>query len=163
MRNKKIAETAITSSLALILGYVESLIPLPFPVPGIKLGLSNLAVLYALYRLGTKSAFGICFIKVFLSSLLFSGFQTIYFSLAGGFLSLLAMLVLKKSSLFSVYAVSAVGGVCHNIGQLAAAIIILNTTAVLYYLPPLIISGLVTGILIGILCNLILKIVKRPV
>jgi heptaprenyl diphosphate synthase len=163
MNNKKIAQTAVIASLALVLGYIESLLPALLPVPGIKLGLSNLAVLFALYRTGTKSAWGIMIIKVLVSSLLFSGFQTFWYSAAGGVLSLLGMSLLKRFNILSVFGISAAGGILHNIGQLLSAAFILKTTSVFWYLPPLLISGTVTGFLIGAVCSLLLSYIKKQV
>lgn len=91
LTNKKLAETAAAAALALVLGYVETLIPLNLPMPGVKIGLSNLAVLFALYRVNKKSAFAVTCIKVIVSALLFSGVQSIIYSAAGGFLSLFVM------------------------------------------------------------------------
>ncbi len=160
MNNKMIAKTAITATLSFVLGYIESLFPLSFTIPGIKLGLSNLAIVYALYCIDTKTAWGISFIKVFLSSLLFSGFGAFLFSLFGAIFSLLVMTFSKKTNLFSLLGTSALGGVFHNTGQLLAAFIVLKTSAVAYYFAPLLLSGIITGVLIGTTCNLMIKHIK---
>ena len=159
MTNRKITETAALAAVSVVLGYVESLIPSAVPIPGIKLGLSNLAVLFALYRIDAKSASATVCIKIIVSALLFSGVQTIIYSAFGGFLSLLAMCAFKK--LFSVKYVSIIGGICHNIGQLAAAALVLKSTAVLWYLPYLLLGGALTGLLIGIVSELFLKMPKK--
>lgn len=159
MKNKRIAETAAAAALALVLGYVETLIPIPFPIPGIKLGLSNLCLLFVIYRLGAKTAWAVMLIKVILSALLISGFQAFWFSFAGGVFSMGTMIALKR--FFSVYGVSVLGGIMHNIGQLSAAALVMKTTAVFLYLPPLLISGAVCGILIGILCRLALAYIPK--
>ena len=159
LTNKKLAETAAAAALALVLGYVETLIPLNLPIPGVKIGLSNLAVLFALYRVNKKSALAVTCIKVIVSALLFSGVQSIIYSAAGGFLSLFVMCLLKN--ILSLKYVSIAGGICHNIGQLAAAIAVLKSLAAVWYLPYLILGGAVTGALIGIVCELILKNLRR--
>ena len=159
MKNKKITQTAAAAALAIVLGYVETLVPLPFPIPGIKLGLSNLCVLFVLYRFGHKTAWTVMIFKVILSSLLISGFQTFWFSIAGGVFSVGAMTALKK--VFSLYGVSILGGVMHNIGQLSAAAIVMKTPSVFLYLPPLLISGAVCGLLIGILCKMALEYIPK--
>lgn len=157
MTNKSIAEAAVISALALALGYAETLIALPFPIPGIRLGLSNLAILFALYRLNTKNAWQVMFLKVTLSSLLISGMQSFCFSACGGIFSLFIMTVLKKKNFFSIIGISAAGGIFHNIGQLFAASAVMKTFSVFFYLPPLLISGIITGVLIGAVCKLLLR------
>lgn len=155
MKNNYITFTALAATLALVLGYVEHLIPLPIPIPGVKLGLSNLAVLFMLYT-DRRAAWVVMFLKVLLSGLLFSGMSAFLFSCAGGILSLSAMHVLHTSGKFSVVGVSIAGGIFHNIGQILAAGLILRTGSVFYYLPFLIAAGLVTGIIIGVICKIIL-------
>lgn len=159
MTNKKITETAALAAAAVVLGYVETLIPLGIPIPGVKIGLSNFAVLFALYRIGAKNAAAVVCIKVIVTSLLFSGAGAIIYAGFGGFLSLFAMYVLKKH--ISVKFVSMAGGMFHNIGQLAAAAMVLKSFAAVWYLPYLLISGGVTGFLLGIGCEVLLKKLKR--
>lgn len=156
MKTKKIALCAILSALALVFGYVESLIPLPFPIPGIKLGLGNIVVLVSLYILGPKISFGIMLIKIFTSVLLFSPPSTLIYSLCGGILSFIVMLIMKKLD-FNTVTVSIGGGIFHNIGQLAAAIVILGGINLMYYLPMLIISGALCGLITGLANMEILK------
>ena len=158
LTNKKITETAAIAAAAVVLGYLESLIPLGIPIPGVKLGLSNLAVLFALYRVGAKNAAAAAAIKVIVSSLLFSGVSAGIYAGCGGFLSYFAMFFSKK--FFSPKFVSISGGIFHNIGQLAAAVIILKSSAALWYMPYLILSGAVTGFLVGIACEILLKKLK---
>lgn len=161
MNNKSISETAVISALALVLGYVETLISIPMPVPGMRLGLSNLAVLFALYRINTKSAWNVMFLKVTLSSLLISGMQSFWFSLSGGVFSIFVMSVLKKRNIFSPVGISTAGGIFHNIGQLIAASAVLKTISVCLYLPALLISGIITGIIIGIVCTLLIHYIPK--
>ena len=155
MKNKFITFTALAVALALVLGYVEHLIPLPIPIPGVKLGLSNLAVLFVLYY-DRRAAWVVMFLKVLLSALLFSGMSTFLFSCAGGILSLGIMHALYVSKKFSIIGVSIMGGVFHNLGQILAAALILHTINVFYYLPFLIIAGMATGCIIGIISKLVL-------
>lgn len=157
MKNKDIAKTAMALSLAIVLGYIESLFPLPVPIPGVKLGLSNLAIIYVLYRIGIKYAFITMLLKVTIVSILFSGFGTFFYSFMGGLLSLIAMIEIKKMKGFGISGVSAVGGVMHNVGQLIAASIILKSVSVFYYLPYLLISGMIFGLILGMLSKLLLK------
>ena len=149
MTNKKLAETAVLASLAIVFGYIETLIPIPIPIPGIKLGISNLAIMLVLFRIGKKSAFGVMLIKVTVSSVLFSGFTAFAYSLCGGLLSLAVMCLLKF--------VSAAGGIAHNLGQLFAACAVLKDWSVMVFIPYLLISGLITGVLIGVVCELFLR------
>lgn len=160
MKNNYITFTALAAALALVLGYVEHLIPLPIPIPGVKLGLSNLAVLFMLYT-DRRAAWVVMFLKVLLSGLLFSGMSAFLFSCAGGILSLAAMHTLHASGKFSVVGVSIAGGIFHNVGQILAAGLILHTGSVFYYLPFLIAAGLVTGIIIGIICKIVLARVHK--
>ena len=150
MRNKKIATSALMIALAMILSFVESQIPSFFPIPGIKLGLANIAVIFALYRLSIKDAIVVSLIRVVVVSTLFGTSLTLAYSLSGAVLSLLIMVLLKKSDRFSIVGVSVAGGISHNIGQIIMAIILMHNSVISYYLPFLIISGIVTGVVIGL-------------
>lgn len=160
MKNKSLANASLLAALAIILGYIESLIPISYTIPGIKIGISNVAVLIAIYKLNKKYALAIIFTKIIVTSLLFAGFQSFLYSLTGGVLSLIAMLISKKSGYFSPIGTSIFGGIFHNIGQLFAAAFILNTTSVFYYIPVLLLSGTICGALLGILCNLLIRYLK---
>ncbi len=153
----RLALLALLLALALILGWVESLIPLPILVPGFKLGLGNAAVLFALYAQGRRDAFVLLIMKVMLSSILFSGFSAFLYALAGGLLSYLVMALLVRREKSSVPFVSMTGAVCHNIGQVAAAALLLGTPHLVYVLALLLLCGLVTGSLTGLAASLILK------
>ncbi len=157
MNNKKIAKIAIFSTLAIVFGYIESLFPLPIPVYGAKVGISNIVILTSLYILTTPISFGIMLIKTFSSSLLFSGFSAFLYSVSGGFLSVITMSILKKTKKFSVVGISIAGGVTHNIGQLIVAAIFLKNINIFYYLPILIIIGIIAGAVIGIISDIITK------
>ena len=136
---------------ALILSYVESLIPMPISIPGMKLGLANLAVIICFYSVVKKEALLINILRIILAGFLFGSMYSILYSLAGGLLSFAIMAVAAKSGLFHITGVSILGGVFHNIGQLLAAYFVVKTVGLFYYFPFLIITGMVTGLLIGIL------------
>ena len=141
----------------MILSYFESLIPPIIPVPGIKIGLPNLIIVFVLYKLGTKYAFIVSVLRVFLVSLLFGSVLTLAYSMAGAVLSLLLMALFKKLSIFSETGVSIIGGVSHNAAQIIVACIIMETAQIVYYLPALIVSGVITGAVIGIGGGLLIK------
>ena len=160
MKIKDVALHGILLVLALILSYVEALLPLSFAIPGIKLGLPNIAVLFVLYRLGWKSACTVSLLRVVLSTLLFGNVMALFYSLAGALLSLTVMGLLKKSGKFSPTGVSVAGGVAHNAGQILVAMALLETAEIGYYLPVLCVSGTVAGILVGLTAALLLRRVK---
>ena len=145
------------TALAMILSYVESQIPAFVAVPGVKIGLTNIVVLAALYILGNKGAMAINFVRIAAVALLFGNAMSFAFSLAGGMLATIVMMLLKKTGKFSVTAVSVAGGLSHNIGQIIAAMVLLNTGAIFWYLPVLWISGMVSGFVIGIIGALVIK------
>lgn len=154
-RTKKIALGGILTALAMIFSYIESLIPIPLPVPlpvpGVKLGIANIAIISVLYLLGSGQALLVNLLRITLTAVLFGNFNSFLFSMAGGMLSLLVMVLLKKSGHFSIVGVSVAGGVFHNVGQITAAVFLMDTTAIYYYLPVLLIFGIVTGIIIGLM------------
>jgi len=155
MKTRKITVLAMAIALAMILSYVESLIPSP-GIPGVKMGLANIVVVFCLYRLGWKEAAGVSLLRVFLVSLLFGHAASLMYSAAGAVLSLLGMIVLKATNRLGCVAVSVIGGVLHNVGQILVAWALMGPNVV-YYLPVLIVSGTVTGVLIGVLAGLIVK------
>ena len=120
-RTKKLAFSAMFAALALIFSYVEVLIPIPVPIPGVKLGIANLVIIIALYRMGFKYAFSINCVRILIAGLLFSGVFGMIYSFAGGILSIIVMFLLKKTGWFSMVGVSMAGGVTHNLGQLICA------------------------------------------
>ena len=146
----KIAQYGLLIALAFIFSYVEALIPLPVPVPGIKLGLANLAVVLCLYRYGWKEALFLNGVRIALSAFLFGSMFTMLYSLAGAACAFAAMVLAKRRKLFSVIGVSVLGGVCHNLGQLAVAVAVLGGSWAGWYLPWLMLAGCVTGIFIGV-------------
>ena len=147
--NKKTAYLGVMLALALICSYVEVLIPFSIGIPGIKLGLANIVIVFALYSLGTKEAYIISIARVLISGFMFGNVMAIAYSFAGGMLSLTIMYLLKKTKLLSVISVSIAGGIAHNIGQ----IIIVSNYSVMYYIPVLMIAGFITGTLIGIVAQ----------
>ena len=157
VRTRLLAISAMFAALALIFSYVEVLIPIPVPVPGIKLGLANLVIIIALYRMDFRYAFTINMVRILAAGLLFSGVFGMIYSLAGGILSIAVMYLLYRTKLFSMVGVSMAGGVCHNLGQLITACILLSNTAIMSYFPVLLFSGLISGIAIGILAYVIEK------
>ena len=157
----RIAACGVLTALALIFSYIEFLVPLPIAIPGIKLGLANIACLVCLYALGEKCAFLINVTRIALAALLFGSVFSALYALAGGLVSFAAMALLKRTRLFSVCGVSMAGGVFHNLAQLAVAGFLVESAQVLYYFPVLLLSGMATGIGIGILATLILRSIAK--
>lgn len=157
MENKKTAYLGLFAAVAIIFGYVESLIPFFAGIAGIKLGLANLAVLFILEKYTWREAAFVSAIRIIVIGFLFGNMFTIIYSLAGAALSLTIMTLMKKISGFGILGISVAGGVSHNIGQLIVAALIVENTSLLYYAPLLLISGVVTGLLIGILTREVLK------
>jgi len=157
---QRVAISAVMVALALIFSYIEVLFPFNFGIPGIKLGLSNLIVLVALYSLGAGYAFTINMVRILIAGLLFGGVSGMLYSLAGGITSFIVMLLLKKTGLFSPVGISLAGGVIHNVGQLCIAAIVTETVKIFLYMPVLLISGMITGTLLGIAAVLILQRLK---
>ncbi len=163
MKTKKLTVLALTIAVAMILSYLESMIPAFVAIPGIKMGLANIAVVFALYKLGWKEAAGVSLLRVVLVSLLFGHLASFFYSFAGAVLSLLGMILLKKTERFSEVAVSVTGGVLHNVGQIAMACILLETDVVRFYLPFLILSGTLAGVVIGVAAAILVRRVKVEV
>lgn len=157
MYQKKTAYLGVFAAVAIIFGYVESLFPFFAGIPGIKLGLANLAVLFILEKYTWKEAALVSAVRILIIGFLFGNMFSILYSLAGAALSLAVMTLMKKRAGFSILGVSVSGGVSHNIGQLIIAALIVENTAFLYYAPVLIISGVITGLLIGLLTREVLK------
>ena len=149
MKASKVAQYGLIAALALVLSYLESLVP-SLGVPGVKLGLPNIAIVFALYRLGWRDACIISLVRVFLVFLLFGNGAGLAYSVVGAALSLALMGLLKKTGKFSSVGVSVAGGVAHNAGQILVAMALLETSRLAWYLPVLWVSGTVAGVLIGI-------------
>ena len=157
----RIAACGVLTALALIFSYIEFLVPLPIAIPGIKLGLANIVCLVCLYALGEKHAFLINVTRIALAALLFGSIFSALYALAGGVVSFAVMALLKRTKRFSVCGVSMAGGVFHNLAQLAVAGLLVESAQVFYYFPVLLLSGMATGIGIGILATLILRSIAR--
>lgn len=151
----------VFTALALILSYVEMLIPINFGIPGAKLGLANLIIVIVLYKTDWKEALLLSVVRIVLAGFIFGNMFSILYSLAGGGLSLAVQALLKRQGSFSVVGVSIAGGVSHNIGQLIVAMIVVETYQVGYYLPVLLIAGVLTGLLIGIISGEVLKRIRQ--
>lgn len=158
---KKIAYCSVLVALAMIFSYVEAILPINLGVPGVKLGVANLVIVTGLYYLRPGEVCLISFVRILLSSLLFGSGMSLAYSLAGGLLSFLVMLGLKRVKGFSVVGVSIAGGVAHNIGQIVVAAWVVQNRMILYYVPVLMIAGVITGMLMGILAARVLPLVKR--
>ena len=160
MKNRA-AYFGVFTALALIFSYVETLIPIQFGTPGIKLGLANLVIVIVLYKSGWKEALLLSVTRIILAGFIFGSMFSILYSLAGGVLSLCIMALLAKKGSFSVAGVSMAGGVSHNIGQLIVAMIVVETYQVGYYLPVLLVAGLITGAVIGAVAGEVLKRIRN--
>ncbi|MCI8821771.1 MAG: Gx transporter family protein [Lachnospiraceae bacterium] len=152
-KTEKTAQLGLLTALALIAGYIELLIPMPVGIPGVKPGLANLVVVWALYALGPYEALAVNGMRILLSGFLFGNLSMILYSLAGAAMSFVCMYLAKKSGAFTILGVSIVGGVTHNVGQLLVAMAVLETKSLIYYGPVLLAAGLVTGAVIGILAG----------
>ena len=161
MDYKKIPYYGLFAALAILMGYVEMLIPVPVPIPGVKLGLANVIIIIMMYFMDVKSAFFVSLIRVVLSGLLFAGFAGLLYSLSGAMLSFAVMALLKKTDKFSIVGVSIAGGVFHNVGQIIVAALAVENVNMAYYLPFLLVSGVVTGMFIGIVAKTALGYLKR--
>ena len=161
INTQKIAVCALLTAIALIFSYIESMLPIPFPVPGMRLGFANIAIIAVLYLYGFKEALTVNVIRIILASLLFGNINSFFFSIAGGLASLCVMYLLKKTGKFSVIAVSGVGGVVHNIAQIFISIWVLGSPAIGYLMPIFIILGVVTGIICGIVAKIFLYHIKK--
>lgn len=158
---KKLVTLSALIAVAMILSYIESLIPAFVAVPGVKMGLSNIATVFTLYALGWPYAIIVSIIRVFLSALLFGNVTSLIYSLAGATLALASMILLKKLDKFSSVGVSVVGGLFHNVGQITAACLVMETTAISLYLIPLTISGTIAGVVIGLIAGNLVNRIKK--
>ena len=156
MSTKKLTALALLTTTAMILSYVESLLP-SVGVPGVKLGLANIAVIFALFRLGGKSALAVSLVRVFMVTMLFGSMSALLYSLAGAALSLGVMALLRRTDRFSTVGVSVAGGVAHNAGQILMAMLLLGTARLAYYYPILVISGVAGGIFTGLAAALLIR------
>ena len=152
---RRLTTLALIVSFAMVLAFVEA--RLPEFAPGVKIGLANIAIIFALYKMGAKEAVIVSFVRIVLVSMLFGHMQKFFFSLAGAVLSLAIMILLKKLTRAPEMVVSIAGGVMHNVGQIIAAIVFLGSFAVAYYLPLLVLSGSIAGVVVGVASALLIK------
>lgn len=156
--NKKsvwVAKYGMLIALAFIFSYLEAMIPIPVPIPGIKLGLANLVIIVGLYTVGISGTIVVSLIRIVLVGLTFGNLFSMVYSLAGGALSLLLMVMCKKANWFSQTGISIIGGIGHNVGQLSIAALVVQTSGVFYYMPALLVAGVVSGAVIGLLGGMV--------
>lgn len=158
-KTKRLTTLALLAAAAFVLSWLDSLIPVSGVLPGAKLGLANLCVLSGLYLLGAGPAAVLCLLKILLSTFLFGNAFSFFYALAGGVLSYLVMVLLKERC--SVVFVSVMGGMFHNIGQLAVAAVILQTAGLLSYLPVLLLCGIGAGCAIGVSGGILMRRCKQ--
>jgi len=159
-KGKRVAVCGVLTTVALIFSYIEALIPIPIGIPGVKLGIANIAIIAVIYIVGDTEAIIVNLLRIVLTGILFGNFYSFLFSLVGGMLSVILMILVKKIKKLSMVGVSMIGGVAHNVGQIVAAVFLMDNTAIAYYLPVLIIAGVVTGIVIGYVGQLVTKRVE---
>lgn len=152
---RKMCYLALFCAIAIILSYIETLIPFQFGIPGAKIGLANITTIIILFCFGFKEAFIVMLLRVFIVGATFTNLYMMLYSLAGGIISLAMMALFYKTHLFSNYIVSIIGGIFHNVGQLLVAMFFFNTTTFLYYLPYLLLIGSLSGAVIGIVAQII--------
>lgn len=146
---RRIARYALLTALAMVLSWLEAMVPASAAVPGMKLGLTNLVVIFALYRMGLRDAAAISLVRVALVSMTFGSAYSFAYSLAGAALSLAVMAVLQRTGRFSILGVSVAGGVCHNLAQILVAMAVLGSGHIAWYLPALLVSGVLAGAAVG--------------
>lgn len=157
-RIRRLCFLGLAVGVALVLSYLEAILPpLYAAVPGVKLGLANVAILFVLYRYGIGQAAAVSFVRLFLVALLFGNAMTLMYSAAGAVLSLAVMWLLQKTALFSMVGVSVAGGVFHNVGQIAVAMAVLRTAEIGYYMIVLAVTGTLAGVFVGLLGGILLK------
>lgn len=157
MKTRNLSQFGLLIALAFLLSYIESLLPLPMIVPGMKVGLANIVIIFTLYILGLKEAIVLSVFRLILVAFTFGNLYSMLYSLAGAILSLLIMILLKKTKGFSTIGVSIAGAVMHNIGQIFVAMVVIDTVNILYILPILSITAIIAGCVIGILAAILIK------
>ncbi len=158
--SKRVARYALLTALAMALSWLESMVPLSMAAPGMKLGLTNIVVVFALYRMSLRDAAALSLVRVLLVSMTFGNAYSFAYSLAGAVLSLAVMAGLKRTGKFSILGVSIAGGVGHNLGQIAVAMAVLGTEQLVWYLPVLLVSGTLAGAAVGAAGGLVTARVK---
>ncbi len=160
-RTERIAIVGVLAAFGAILSYIEAVLSFSTGIPGMKIGLANIAVIVALYMYGTREALCVNVVRIIVVGLLFGNGFSVMFSLAGALVSFIAMVLVKKLDLFSVIGVSTVGGVAHNLGQVVVAMLVVDSYSVIYYVPALFIAGIITGVVIGFVGRLLLRYVPK--
>ena len=155
-KTQKLAFLGLFAALAILMAYIEAILPIQLGIPGVKLGIPNIVIIFVLYVWNAKNAFAISLVRILVIGLLFGNLYSILFSLAGALVSFFLMLLLKKCK-FSRLTVSIVGGVSHNVAQLFVASMVVKVYSVLYFLPIMIGAGILAGTAIGILSSLMVK------
>lgn len=161
MSAKRIAKMSMLVALAIIFSYIEFLIPINLGVPGIKLGLANLVIVIALYTMNAMDVWLISILRILILGFMFGSGMSIIYSIAGAVLSLIVMCIIKRIKGFSIVGVSIAGGVCHNIGQILVAMLVVETIGILYYMPALLVAGVITGAIIGIISKRVVRVVSK--
>ncbi len=155
-----VATYGMLIGLAFIFSYVEAIIPIPIPIPGVKLGLANLVTIVGLYTVGVKGTIAVSLVRIVLVGFTFGNASSMIYSLAGGCLSLVLMILARKLNWFSQIGVSIIGGMGHNIGQLSVAALVVQTAGVFYYLPFLMVAGVAAGAVVGLLGGLVTERIR---
>lgn len=163
MKTKDVAVIGVLAAFGAILSYIEAILSFSTGIPGVKIGLANIAVVVALYMYGSKNAFMINIVRIIVVGLLFGNAFSMVFSAAGAIISFVVMVLFKKTNRFSILGVSTVGGVAHNIGQIMIAALVVDSYSVIYYMPALFIAGIITGVIIGIVSKLLIKCIPRKI
>ncbi len=153
---KKVSLIAMFSAFAVMVSYIETFIP-SIGIPGVKLGLANIVIVLAIYLLNVKYAIVIDLVRILIVGFLFGNLFSIYFALAGAFLSILVMVILKKLFDFSIITISVFGGIFHNVGQILVAMFVVSSYNIWFYFPVLLIAGLICGLIIGILARILVR------
>ena len=161
-KTRRLALLGVATACAIIFSYVELLLPPIWQaVPGVKVGLANVVVIYLMYKDSVKSALAVSIVRIFIVALLFGNVMTLSYSIAGAVLSIAVMALLKKIDAFSVLGVSVAGGVAHNLGQIIVAMLLLQTKEIGYYMLVLAVTGTLAGIAVGLAAALLIKYTKR--
>lgn len=163
MKTKDVAVIGVLAAFGAILSYIEAILSFTTGIPGVKIGLANIAVVVALYMYGSKNAFMINIVRIIVVGLLFGNAFSMVFSAAGAIISFVVMVLFKKTNRFSILGVSTVGGVAHNIGQIMIAALVVDSYSVIYYMPALFIAGIITGVMIGFVSKMLIKYIPRKI
>lgn len=159
--SKKIALIGLLTACGILFGYVENLIDLPIGIPGVKIGISNIITVICIYMIGPIEALFVLVLRVVMSGFLFGNMYSLLYSLSGALFSYAFMVLGFKLNFFSIIGNSMLGGVTHNLGQLIIACIIISNLKLTFYIPVLLISGLIAGAIIGIISSIMINRLKR--